>query len=166
MKLLLGMVVALVMWTGAASAQPAGNAPDKQKAILELMEIVGMSAMVQQMMDMSITMTFDLVRKKNPRLSEGDMKIVSDAFSQTVRETMPGILARFAVIYEEFFTLDEIRDINAFYRTTSGQKALKAMPQIMQRGMVVGQEWAAQTLPIVLDRVRSQMKQRGIELEL
>lgn len=43
-------------------------------------------------------------------------------------ETMPAIYAR-------YLTADEMRDIQAFYRTPAGAKTLKVMPQIMGETM-------------------------------
>ena len=44
-------------------------------------------------------------------------------------------------IYQKHFTEKEIRETLAFYRTPTGQKILKELPQVMQESMATGQQW-------------------------
>jgi hypothetical protein len=46
-------------------------------------------------------------------------------------------------IYARHFTAQELRELAAFYRTPTGQKALKEMPQVM-----------ADTFAVVMPRLR------------
>lgn len=41
-------------------------------------------------------------------------------------------------IYAEVFTAQELRDINAFYRTETGQKTIRLMPQLSAAGAQLG----------------------------
>ena len=50
------------------------------------------------------------------------------AETTALMETMPAVYAR-------YLTVGELRDIQAFYRTPSGAKALKVMPEIMGETM-------------------------------
>ncbi|HEX8605922.1 MAG TPA: DUF2059 domain-containing protein, partial [Pseudoduganella sp.] len=42
-------------------------------------------------------------------------------------------------IYARHYTVDEMRQMAAFYKTPVGQKSLRLMPQLMSEGMQVGQ---------------------------
>jgi hypothetical protein len=41
-------------------------------------------------------------------------------------------------LYEEAFSPDELKALLAFYSTPTGQKAIAAMPEVMQKGMMIG----------------------------
>jgi len=48
---------------------------------------------------------------------------------------MTGLMGTMPAVYARFLTADEMRDIQAFYRTPAGAKALKVMPEIMGETM-------------------------------
>jgi len=56
----------------------------------------------------------------------------------------------FTQIYKEAFTEKELRDLIAFYKTPSGQKAIRTMPSLMQKGALIGQERVQAHLPELL----------------
>ncbi|MGK5594800.1 MAG: DUF2059 domain-containing protein [Parachlamydiaceae bacterium] len=43
-------------------------------------------------------------------------------------------------LYAEFFSAQELKEMTAFYKTKTGQKALKRLPELMQRAMQIGQK--------------------------
>jgi len=50
-------------------------------------------------------------------------------------------------IYAEAYSEDELRQLIAFYQTPIGRKTLQIMPELMQKGMAVGQKLAQEHLP-------------------
>ena len=52
----------------------------------------------------------------------------------------PEMTERLAVVYMEEFTEEEINGIIDFYETPAGAKALKKLPQLMQKGALIGKE--------------------------
>ena len=46
-------------------------------------------------------------------------------------------------LYVKEFTEDELKELLAFWRTPTGQKAMKTLPSIMQQGGAIGQAYAA-----------------------
>ena len=70
-------------------------------------------------------------------LSESSDRIINRYRELTQeRIDMPQIMEQVAYkVYDESFSTSEIQDISNFYRTPTGQKALREMPQIMQRSI-------------------------------
>jgi uncharacterized protein len=68
---------------------------------------------------------------------------------------------KFVTLYTESFTESELRDLLAFYRTPTGKKALAVMPDLMQRGAMLGGEVAKEHAP-ELERM---VRERATELE-
>ncbi len=46
-------------------------------------------------------------------------------------------------LYMKEFTEAELKELNAFYRTPIGSKAISKIPAIMQQGSLIGQQYAA-----------------------
>jgi hypothetical protein len=69
---------------------------------------------------------------------------------------------RVTTMYVESFTESELREMTAFYRTPTGRKALALMPEMMQRGALIGAEIAKEHTP----ELEQMVKARATELEI
>ena len=67
-------------------------------------------------------------------------------------------------IYHRNFTHDEIKGLLSFYGTPLGVKILSTMPTMMQEGMAAGQKWAQQLSPILEERIRVRLREKGINI--
>ncbi len=69
-----------------------------------------------------------------------------------------------STLYDKYFTLEEIRDLNAFYKSPTGQKALKTMTPIAADTMQIMQEQLMPKLMIVFkeitDEDRAEIEQK------
>ena len=70
-----------------------------------------------------------------------------------------------AASYEKHYTLDEIRDLIAFYKTPTGQKTLKLMTTIMTETMVSVQEKLLPKIPQILKELQDEDR-REIEKQI
>jgi uncharacterized protein len=67
----------------------------------------------------------------------------------------------FAAIYAKNFTVSELRDLIAFYRTPTGEKLLQLTPTIAQQGMQVGQAFGAKIGEEVKQRMIEELRKKG-----
>ncbi|MEI7879705.1 MAG: DUF2059 domain-containing protein [bacterium] len=44
-------------------------------------------------------------------------------------------------LYDKYYTLEDLKTINAFYQSPIGQKVLSTSPQIFQESVAIGQKW-------------------------
>ena len=66
-----------------------------------------------------------------------------------------------AVIYASHFTVDELRQLTAFYRGPVGQKFLQIMPRIMQDSMTIGQKFGESIALDTRNRMIEELRKRG-----
>jgi hypothetical protein len=59
-------------------------------------------------------------------------------------------------IYDKYFTADELRDLNAFYKTPTGQKSIKVMPGLVQESFQKANELLT---PKILDLINEITKE-------
>ena len=69
-----------------------------------------------------------------------------------------------AAIYARNFTVEELRDIEAFYRQPTGQKMLEKMPVVSQQALAVGQEIGRKAAEDLRQRLTEALRQKGHKL--
>ena len=67
---------------------------------------------------------------------------------------------KFVDLYANSFTADELRQLDAFYRTPVGQKAPTLMPEMTQRGALIGSGVTQQHL----GELQQMIRERAAEL--
>ena len=66
-----------------------------------------------------------------------------------------------ASLYASNFTVDELREIDAFYRLPVGQKLLQKSPAITQQGMQIGQDASRKAAEDLRVRLTDLLRQKG-----
>ena len=62
-------------------------------------------------------------------------------------------------IYTDAFTEAKLREVNAFYKTPTGQKAITVLPGLMQKGMAIGQKTMQEHLPELQEAIQAKLKE-------
>lgn len=73
-------------------------------------------------------------------------------FAESIADS-PELQTKMVALYAETFSESELTELLAFYSTPIGMKSLSKMPELMQKGAIIGQEIA-------------QEKQAGLQSEL
>lgn len=60
-------------------------------------------------------------------------------FAESIADS-PDLKTKMVAIYAEAFTEPELKEMLVFYQTPIGKKSLQKMPELFQKGMLVGQE--------------------------
>ena len=125
-----------------AAAQQAGApapSPEAIAAAKELMAVVS-GDMINDITDKIIAQTWPTIeqalRNQYPQLDAATTAELRAEFARLMVADMTDYMKDAPAIYARYLTVAEMRDIQAFYRTPTGAKTLKIMPQIM--GEVMG----------------------------
>jgi hypothetical protein len=125
------VLVAALLSCLPARAQAPGS-PEAQAAAKELIAIMSP--------DMIGQMTNGMLAQIWPKLDGALRAKVGPAVMAEVRTELEQMLKSFVVeatmkdapvIYAKYFSAQELRDMAAFYKTTTGAKALRMLPQVM-----------------------------------
>jgi len=114
----------------------AGEA--EQQAANELLDITRF----EQVMDDSINATIQMLKQMDP---ENDHEATLRKF---YKKYMSADVLRKDVVemYSEMFSAKELKEIAAFYKTKTGQKALEKLPEIMKLSMQLAQTRVMQNM--------------------
>ena len=136
MKSSLLRATAIVLGLMAASAAARADevpVPTRTKEVVarEVLEITGASRLAMQVIEQMITP----LKKAAPDVS-------GEFWDNFMKEINPEELAAMVVpIYCQHYSLDELEQLLAFYKSALGQKLIKEMPDVMRESMSAGQEW-------------------------
>jgi len=121
----------IVLMISSISLAHAEIAKEKRVEIEKMLRLTGMEKLMDQMKAQMISGL------------RAQMTEVPEAFWQKFQQKMDTreLLEKIIPLYDKHYTIQDLKAVNAFYESPSGQKVLSALPQIMQESMKIGQEW-------------------------
>jgi hypothetical protein len=92
---------------------------------------------------------------------EKDFDAIVPAISDVAARRVNELAEALAVIYASNFSVAEIHDIEAFYRSPTGQKFLVQQSVIAHESMVAGQQWARSLTGELRQAITEELRKRG-----
>ena len=149
-----------------ATAQSAPSS-DTLKAASDLMAIMNVDTVRQMVTGMTNqlwpTIERDL-RTKKPDITQAILAELRKEFEDIQMKYMADVMSEAPTIYARHFTAAELRDMLAFYKTPTGQKALKEMPTLMTEVFAMIMPKIQSVQGQILESFNAVLRQRGINL--
>jgi len=148
MKKLLLALTFVILFSSVSFAQ-AQIPEDKRQEIEKMLKLTGTEKMMGQMMAQLI----DTLKTRSPQVSaEFWVKFQAKVDThELIEKLMP--------LYDKYYTIDDLKAVNAFYASPAGQKVLASLPQIMQESMKIGQEWGAEVAGQAVKEIEAEKQQ-------
>jgi hypothetical protein len=155
--------------TPVSSADPAVVAATKQMmASMKIRDVMlaslkqadqqmpaQMAASLNAMIDSDATMSADKKAEAHKKLQEALPTLTAQTHAvMTDPSLVDDMLAEMVPLYAETYTLDEIRQLSAFYASPLGQKMLANMPTLMSRSMEISNR-------VMMPRIQKMMAQNA-----
>ena len=158
-----GLAFVLTLAAVIAASTPVRAQSVPPDSLAAARELVAAMKMTDQMKSI-----FPLMMKNlKPVVTQNRPEVAKD-FDAIMPMMIDGALARtnelidlMAAVYARNFTVDELRDITAFYRTPTGQKLLEKLPAVMQQAMTAGQQFAQTIVNDMQQRMIEELRKRG-----
>jgi uncharacterized protein len=164
------VVLSLALATGAAGdarAQVQPPSPDALQAANELFSVISKDMMQQLVSQLTAQLwppVEQSLRTKYSNISDATIAELRKEFERIQVKNLALVMADAPAIYARHFTVQEMREMLAFNRSPTGQKALRELPQVMG-------EFTAGLLPKLkgvqaetMDAFNSVLRQRGLTL--
>ena len=160
LRLLCVMAVVLL---GASGAQAQAPTPDAMNAARNLVNTMKLADQYRALLPSILLRLKPVVTQDRPEIErdyDAMATMIGDAYTPFYNE----MLEAAASAYANNFTVDEIRQIDAFYRLPVGQKLLEKSPGIAQQGAQVGQEVSQKAAEALRLRLTDALRQKGHKL--
>jgi len=138
---------------------------EKKQVIDEMLELTG-ALEVAEMMGVSLSnQMISALAKQDGSMDPKVVAVIQDEAAKIMHSEF--IENRFIhqmsyKIYHKHFSLSELNELVAFYKTPTGRKMARLTPQISQEGMIAGQQHGATLGPVIERRMRARLEQEGI----
>lgn len=185
-KLTLTLFLIVCSFFVQSSAQTVVSAVpnEKQAAIKELLTVMNaqlkpsdLMAMMTAQTDKTAELTVKSILAGDKNLSPTDKKMLADilligenspirSFQKKLFEKIDfdALVEEMTIsIYDKHFTLEEIRDVTAFYKSATGQKLLKKTPEIFADTM---QTMAEKIYPKMMEVIKESEDEMKREIEV
>jgi hypothetical protein len=116
-------------------AQAGAAATSKPALVAEFLRVTRVAETALSAMEAQLPAQ----RALNPKVSPEFW----DRFLARVRRDTAAMLTELVPIYEEAFTVEQLRDLLAFYRTPSGRRFIEVQPELAHASVLAGQRWGA-----------------------
>jgi len=152
--------------TGSAMAQDAAT-PEALAAARELVAILSKDT-VHQLVTQVTAQVWPAIerglRAKQPDIKPDVVAELRTEFERIQLEYMSGLMDDAPTIYARHFTVAELRELLAFYRTPVGAKSLRVLPQIMGESMTVVMPRLQTLQRQTMEAFTKILHQRGLEI--
>jgi len=141
-----GLLVVFILAPLSPASSQSEDAEMLEAELNRMLELSGAANMASQVLHQIMAP----IRQAIPQVPEEFWVRMMDRFDgqELVELTIP--------IYARHFTLEEIRDINAFYESPTGRKMIGSLPAIMQESMAVGQAWGEKAAGEIIQELEAE----------
>ena len=127
----------LLMWQANANADGASKKDD----IWRLFDVIKIEDTITQVEAAMAPQLNQVIQKMVPSLTDDQLKLFDSYFREEMHKVVPRLLSDAVDVYDRNFTDQQIRDLIAFYQTTTGQHLLEVQPTLLAGTIAAGQKW-------------------------
>lgn len=153
--------LALALAGGPAAAQ--APSPEQIKVAREVIEASGASRSLDNIVPIFMDEAKQTFTRTRPEISaklDEALKAIEPEFAKRREDLMNDI----ASVYASRFTLQELTEIKAFYKTSTGVKLVQNLPEVLRQSYGQTEAWSRKMSQDIVTRLRQEMRKRGEEI--
>jgi hypothetical protein len=151
-------ITATLVLSGPSASQPVS--PEAVAAARELVVTMRADEQLKKVLPVIFQQLKPVIVQGRPEL-ERDYDLLTPMMIEGMTARIDDFVAAVATIYARNFSVDELREITAFYRGKAGQKFVQAMPAITQQSLAMGQQFGQEVARELQDRIIKELRKRG-----
>jgi uncharacterized protein len=152
-------LLAIALFTGGPAAGQSVS-PEATAAARELLTTMRMADQLKAILPLLMKQLGPVIAQGRPEV-ERDLESLMPLMLELVNKRSAELVDATAVVYVRHFTVDEMRQLTAFYREPIGQKLLEKLPAITQESMGVGQKFGQVVAAELQARIVEELRKRG-----
>ncbi|OAN53809.1 hypothetical protein A6A04_13000 [Paramagnetospirillum marisnigri] len=156
----LAVISALILCSVVVSPVQAEDRTSKAR---EVFQLTGAARMATQMFDTIWPQLLGCLAGRNPHIPREVIASVSSATKVEFDANLPTYLTQMEIVYASMLTDEELDAMIAFYGSDIGRRVMDKMPALMAQSTALGQVWAIQVTPKIVNRVLEALRAKGYE---
>ena len=157
----LALALSLALFIGLPQAAAAQD-EEKIAKTRELIEVMKMVERADRLMIFVMTEMERATTSANPGKEESVAGLVREKFVPAIRRRLPAYLEQVVGLYAEHFTLVELEETIAFYKSPTGRKWIDAQAVVSTRTQQLALGWAQGVMAEVMSEVEADFQERGL----
>ena len=156
-------LLAVCLTLGLSAAGPAiaqTPPPDAMAAARELVVTMRTADQFKALMPIIVRNLKPAIVQNRPEV-ERDYDAIMPLMLEAMNARVTGLIDEITALYARSFTVAELNDITAFYRSPTGQKFLEKLPAITQDSMAIGQKFGQSIAAELQGRIVEELRKRG-----
>lgn len=154
------VIAATALLVFVRPAQTQTPSPEAMAAAKDLIEVMRAADQVKMMLPIVMQQLKPAIVQGRPEV-ERDYDAILPQMLPVIDKRMNELTGAMGAIYAAHFSVDEIRQLTAFYRQPVGQKLLQVLPKIVQENMAVGQRIGQSVALEARDRMIEELRKKG-----
>lgn len=139
--------------------------PEKRADIERLLHMTGAFAVGRQMSTAVVQQMTEVLRKARPDIPQRVLDVLPEEVDAVINDNMGAFKDLMIPLYHKYFTGGEVKEMIRFYSTPLGQKTIQTLPQLMNEGFQVGEQWGRSLGPALQARIQARLKTEGYDLD-
>lgn len=156
-------VVLLALGFAAPAAQAQELSPEHLDLARKYVDLTYKTPIFEQSLVQAGLDVSRLIIQQNPDAETASNEVIGDTIG-SFRDRKKQVFDQFARVYAVRFTMDELREMNTFYETETGQKLASQLTSINEDVFNIYQVFEDNLRTEFLAKVRADLKEKGIEL--
>jgi len=148
-------------------AQDSEVSEELESAISQLLVESGALAMGEQMAELFVNQMAQTLRQTRPDLPPAAFEIVREETMAVINEELDrgSFQSMLVPIYAQYYSLEEVQELLAFYRSPIGRKTVESLPALGRDSAQAGERWGMLVGPTIGARITKRLQEEGFELD-
>ncbi len=147
------LFLAIIIFVGFTAPARAEVSPEKRVQIEKMLRLTGMEKLMEQIKGQMLS------GFKGREIGIPDDFWARLSTKMDTREMIEKIIP----VYDKYYSVEDLKAVNAFYESPAGQKVLSTLPQVMAESMKIGREWGEKIGREAAEEIQAELKKKKQE---
>ena len=148
-------------------SSPVANAPATRQDVLRLFKVMHINDQMRSVMD-SMTkqqsaLVHETMKKRYPQMTEEKLEQFDAMMEEGIKDfPVDAIIGDLIPVYQKHLTRTDVRAMNVFYSSPTGQKLLREMPEMTSESMQLSYARMQKQMDAMMERMQKMVKEEEL----